>query len=94
MALTIHRKDNRFRVQGQGISLDWLADTRANRKATVVFLRLLSDNQGQPLFSHKQLAQIVKSDNRQALPTQNQIQTFLLTPICDFARMAAIPKNS
>ena len=58
MALTIYRKDNRFRIQGQEISLDWLADTRANRKAAVVFLRLLSDNQGQPLFPHKQLAQI------------------------------------
>jgi hypothetical protein len=42
MALKIIRKHNRFRVEGQEISLDWLADTCANRKATLVFLRLLS----------------------------------------------------
>lgn len=66
MAFTIIRKDNRFRLETPDISLDWLADTRANRKAAVVFLRLLSDNRGYPLFTHKQLAQIVKSSNRQA----------------------------
>ena len=52
MALKMIRKDNRFRVEGQEISLDWLADTRANRKAAVVFLRLLSTNRGKPLFTH------------------------------------------
>ena len=44
MALKMIRKHNRFRVEGQEISLDWLADTRANRKAALVFLRLLSTN--------------------------------------------------
>ena len=44
MTLKMIRKHNRFRVEGQGISLDWLADTRANRKAALVFLRLLSTN--------------------------------------------------
>ena len=66
MALRIIRNNNQFRVEGQGLSLDWLADTRANRKATVVFLRLLSDSNGQPLFSHQELAQVVGSSNRQA----------------------------
>jgi transposase-like protein len=66
MALRIERKDNRFRVEGQGLRLDWLADTRANRKAVVVFLRLLSGSDGQPLFPHQQLAKIVGSSNRQA----------------------------
>ena len=42
MALRIMRNDTQFRVEGQGLSLDWLADTRANRKATIVFLRLLT----------------------------------------------------
>ena len=40
MALRIVRNDNQFRVEGQGLSLDWLSDTRANRKAVIVFLRL------------------------------------------------------
>ena len=44
MALKMIRKHNRFRVEGREISLDWLADTRANRKAALVFLRLLSTN--------------------------------------------------
>ncbi len=66
MALQIIRNDNQFRVEGQGLSLGWLADTRANRKAVIVFLRLLSGSNGQPLFSHQELAQIVGSSNRQA----------------------------
>ena len=44
MALKMIQKHNRFRVEGQEISLDCLADTRANRKAALVFLRLLSAN--------------------------------------------------
>ena len=75
MALTIYRKDNRFRVQGQEISLDWLADTRANRKAAVVFLRLLSDPDGHPLFTHQQLAPILGSSNRQA--ASRHLEAFL-----------------
>ena len=42
MALKMMRKHNRFRVEGQEIPLDWLADTRANHKTALVFLRLLS----------------------------------------------------
>ena len=66
MALRIIRNNTQFRVEGQGLSVDWLADTRANRKAVIVFLRLLSGSNGQPLFSHQELAQIVGSSNRQA----------------------------
>ena len=44
MALKMIRKHNRFRVEGQEISLDCLADTCANHKAALVFLRLLSTN--------------------------------------------------
>ena len=44
MALKMVRKHSQFRVEGREISLDWLADTRANRKAALVFLRLLSTN--------------------------------------------------
>ena len=70
--MKVIRKDNRFRVEGQEISLDWLADTRANRKAAVVFLRLLSTNRGKPLFTHKQmllanLNQAAKAENRGVL---------------------------
>ena len=74
MALEVIRKDNRFRVQGQEISLDWLADTCANRKATLVFLRLLSTNQGKPLFTHQRLAKVVNSSNRQA--ASNHLELF------------------
>ena len=66
MAWQIIKDDNRLRVEGEGISVDWLADTRANRKATVVFLRLLSCRDGQPLFTHQELARNVGSSNRQA----------------------------
>ena len=44
MALKMIRKHNRFRVEGQEISLGWLADTRVNRKAALVFLWLLFTN--------------------------------------------------
>ncbi len=64
--MRVIRKENRFRVDGPEISLDWLSDTRANRKAAVVFLRLLSSKSGHPCFTHKQLAQVVGSSNRQA----------------------------
>jgi transposase-like protein len=73
MALRIERKDNRFRVEGQGLRLDWIADTRGNRKAVVVFLRLLSGSDGQPLFPHQQLAQIVGSTNRQATSPHEEL---------------------
>ena len=41
MALTIIKDDNRFRLESQYFRSDWISDTGANRKAMVVFLRLL-----------------------------------------------------
>ena len=52
MAVKVMRKDNQFRVQGQEVSLDWIADTCANRKAAAVFLQLLCSHRGTPLFTH------------------------------------------
>ena len=57
MALKMIRKHNRFRVEGQEISLDWLADTRANRKAALVFMRLLSTNS--PISSQPQWSTVL-----------------------------------
>ena len=48
MAIAIIRHDNRFQVLGQGISLNWLPDTPANRKTVLVFLRWLTDAEGEP----------------------------------------------
>lgn len=74
MAIEIMRHDNRFRLKGQGISLDWVADTEANRKAVVVFLRWLTDEEGKSLFTHQELSQLLESSNRQA--ACNHIQDF------------------
>jgi transposase-like protein len=73
MALKIIRDDNRFRIEGQGISLDWLPDTPANRKAVLLFLRRLTEA-GHPLFTHQELAQVVESQNRQA--AHNHLKEF------------------
>ena len=51
MALSVVVKDNRFRVEGQGYFTDWLPDTPSNRKALLVFLRLLRDENGDPVFT-------------------------------------------
>jgi len=66
MALTIVENDNLFRLQGQDFCTDWVLDTPSNRKAMLVFLRLLVDSNGKALFTHQQLAKIVESSNRQA----------------------------
>jgi transposase-like protein len=66
MALTIARDDNQFRVESQYFCTSWVSDSAENRKAMLVFLRLMVDGNGKPLFTHQQLAQIVGSDNRQA----------------------------
>jgi len=63
MALKIIRNDNRFRLESQYFCTDWLSDTPENRKAIVVFLRLLSNSDGKPLFTHQALASIVESSN-------------------------------
>jgi hypothetical protein len=66
MVLTIEKEDSKFRVITQHFSIDWLPDTPENRKICVVFLRLLSDNSGKPLFTLQELASLVGSNNRQA----------------------------
>lgn len=70
MALFVVEEDNRFRVKwqvnSQECSTDWLPDTPSNRKITVVFLRLLCDEEGKQLFTFQELSVIVGSEKRQA----------------------------
>jgi transposase-like protein len=81
MALTIVTDDNRFRIESQHFCTDWVSDTPANRKAMVVFLRLLVLEDGQPLFTHQQLACLVESSNRQA--SSHHFESFVACG-CDF----------
>jgi hypothetical protein len=66
MVLNIDRKDNRFRLITQLFCTSWFPDTAVNRKVALVFLRLLTDASGKPLFTLQQLCYLVESDNRQA----------------------------
>jgi len=66
MTLTVEREDNRFRVEWQGYSIDWLPDTPSNRKSILVFLRLLRDDIGKRVFTFGELSVLFDSDNRQA----------------------------
>ncbi|MGH8055663.1 MAG: hypothetical protein ACREOH_00290, partial [Candidatus Entotheonellia bacterium] len=56
----------RFRVRTARCSTQWLPDTPSNRHLTLVWLRLLVDTQGKPLFTLQELCVIVGSGNRQA----------------------------
>jgi hypothetical protein len=56
----------RFRVRTPQFSTQWLPDTPSNRYMTVVWLRLLRDEHGKPLFTLQALAALVGSANRQA----------------------------
>lgn len=64
MALSVVVKDSKFRVEGQGYFTDWLPDTPSNRKALVVFLRLLRDENGNAVFTFQELSVILDSENR------------------------------
>jgi len=66
MALSVEKEDNRFRVEWQGNSLDWLPDTASNRKAMLVFLRLLCDGNGKRVFTFRELSVLFGGNNRQA----------------------------
>jgi transposase-like protein len=66
MTLKVLREDNRFRVEWQGYSTDWLPDTMSNRKAILVFLRLLQDERDKPLFTFRELSVLFDGNNRQA----------------------------
>jgi transposase-like protein len=56
----------RFRVWTPRFATQWLPDTPSNRHTTVVWLRLLVDAHGKPLFTLQELAAMVGSANRQA----------------------------
>ena len=66
MTLSVVEKDNRFRVEWQGNSTDWLPETPSNRKSILVFLRLLRDENGKRMFRFQELSLIVNSQKRQA----------------------------
>ena len=64
--MDVYREDNRFCIEAQGIYASF-PDSEANRKTVVVLLRWLQHNrEGRPLFTHQELAAILKSGNRQA----------------------------
>ncbi len=63
MTLTVEKEDNRFRVEWQGNSTDWLPDTASNRKSILVFLRLLRDDIGKRLFTFGELSAVIWSDS-------------------------------
>ena len=70
--MIVERKGTQFRVVGQGISSGWWEDTPSNRKAVVVFLRSLGDEEGKPLFTHQEVASVLGSPNRQASDEHRQ----------------------
>jgi len=66
MAFEIQEEDNKFRIVWQGFSMDWLPDTPSNRKALLVFLRSLLDEECKHIFTFQELSKLFKSNNRQA----------------------------
>jgi len=66
MALSIENEDSRFRVKWQVYSTDWLPDTAPNRKAILVFLRCLRNENGRRMFTFQELSKLVDSEKRQA----------------------------
>ena len=66
MTLSVEKQDNRFRVEWQGNSIDWLPDIPSSRKTILVFLRMLNDEQGKRMFTFQELSVVFESNNRQA----------------------------
>jgi len=66
MTLSVEKEGNRFRVEWQGNSIDWLPDTVSNRKAILVLLRCLRYENGKHVFTHQELSKVVDSEKRQA----------------------------
>ena len=64
--LSVEVNDQRFRVHTPRFATQWLPDMPSNRHLTLVWLRLLVDAQGKPLFTLQELAVLVGSTNRQA----------------------------
>lgn len=60
MTINIDRENNKFRVKTQQFNTEWIPDTLENRKTTVVFLRLMEDENGKKLFTLQELAQITQ----------------------------------
>ena len=61
MALEIVRQDNKFRVQTQYFTTEFLPDTPANRKTMVVALRLMQNENSNKLFTFQKLARITRN---------------------------------
>jgi len=69
MALIVEEEDNRFRMCWQEYSIGWLPDTISNRKAILVFLRLLQvfqNGKSKPLFTFRELSVLFGGNSRQA----------------------------
>src|SRR2546430_16067910 len=64
--LSVEVEGQRFRVRAPQVATQWLPDTAGNRHMTVVWFRLLVDDQGKPLYTLQELAPLVGSANRQA----------------------------
>ena len=64
--LSVEVAGQRFRVRTPQLATQWLPDTPGNRHMTVVWFRLLVDDQGKSLYTLQDLASIVGSPNRQA----------------------------
>jgi transposase-like protein len=64
--LRVEVKGERFRVRTPTFATQWLPDTPSNRHLAVVWIRLLVDEHGKPLFTLQELSVIVGSGNRQA----------------------------
>jgi len=64
--LRVEVDGSRFRVRTAQFSTQWLPDTPSNRHLTLVWLRLLVEAHGKPLFTLQELAVVVGSTNRQA----------------------------
>ena len=64
--LSVEVEGQRFRVRTPQFATQWLPDMPGNRHMTVVWFRLLVDDQGKPLCTLQDFASIVGSPNRQA----------------------------
>jgi hypothetical protein len=64
--LRVEEDGQRFRVQTPRVSTQWRPDTPSNRHLTVVWLRLLVDEHGKPLYTLQELSVLGGSANRQA----------------------------
>ena len=64
--MTFNDKVLYSKVLKKKFKTDWLPDTPENRKAVVIMLRCLQNEGGKALFTFKELAAILGSENSQA----------------------------